>query len=118
MLYAAIFHSLAGVVTGSVFQVRTLLLLLVILLIEAAALAAVDIRFAGYWALANLSLLQIGYFVAFSCAGSSNMRDFRFRPLKFIGRRLGAFGSANGPSCIPTRKCSDLIQRVSKLLSA
>lgn len=63
MLYAAIFHWLAGVVTGSVFQVRTLLLLLVFVLIEAVVLTIVDIRIAGLWVLANLGLVQIGYFV-------------------------------------------------------
>lgn len=82
LLYAAIFHSLAGVVTGSIFQVRTLLLLLVILLLEAAALAAVDIRIAGYWALANLSLLQIGYFVGLFVRGLLEQAGYSLPPAK------------------------------------
>jgi len=62
LLYAAILHSLAGAVTGSVFKIRTLLLLLVVVLVEAAILAVVDTRAAGLWALINLVAMQVGYF--------------------------------------------------------
>ena len=61
MLYATIFHSLAGVVTGSVFRIRTLLLLLAVILIEAAALSAADVRAAAWWALANVISVQFSY---------------------------------------------------------
>ena len=61
MLYATIFYSLAGVVTGSVFKIRTLLLLLAVILIEAATLSAVDVRVAAWWALANVISVQFSY---------------------------------------------------------
>ena len=61
MLYATIFHSLAGVVTGSVFRIRTLLLLLAVISIEAAALSALDARVAAWWALVNVISVQFSY---------------------------------------------------------
>ena len=61
MLYATIFHSLAGVVTGSVFKIRALLLLLAIILTEAAALSALDARVAAWWALVNVISVQFAY---------------------------------------------------------
>ena len=62
MLYATIFHSLAAVVTGSVFRIRTLILMLGIVLIEAAILSRMGVRFAGLWVIANLTVVQVGYF--------------------------------------------------------
>ena len=61
MLCATIFHSLAGVVTGSVFKIRTLLLLLAVILTEAAALSALDARVAAWWALVNVISVQFAY---------------------------------------------------------
>ena len=61
MLYATIFHSLAGVVTGSVFKIRALLLLLAIILTEAAALSPLDVRVAAWWALVNVISVQFAY---------------------------------------------------------
>ena len=61
MLYATIFHSLAGVVTGSVFKIRALLLLLAIILTEAAALSPLDVRVAAWWALVNVISVQFSY---------------------------------------------------------
>ena len=61
MLCATIFHSLAGVVTGSVFKIRALLLLLAIILTEAAALSALDARVAAWWALVNVISVQFAY---------------------------------------------------------
>ena len=61
MLYATIFHSLAGVVTGSVFKIRALLLLLAVILTEAAALSALDARVAAWWALVNVISVQFAY---------------------------------------------------------
>ena len=61
MLYAAAFHFLAGAVTGSVFKARSLLLLLFLIAGEAGFLVFVDLRTAGLWALANLTIVQIGY---------------------------------------------------------
>jgi hypothetical protein len=61
LLYATIFHLLAGSVTGSVFKVRTLLILLAFVLIESVILAIVHGSIAGPWALANLTVVQVGY---------------------------------------------------------
>ena len=61
MLYATIFHSLAGAVTGSVFKIRALLLLLAVILTEAAALSALDARVAAWWALVNVISVQFAY---------------------------------------------------------
>lgn len=61
MLYATIFHSLAGVVTGSVFKIRALLLLLAVILTEVAALSPLDVRVAAWWALVNVISVQFAY---------------------------------------------------------
>jgi len=56
-------HWLAGAVAGSVFQIRTLVLLLGIVLLESAAAAFVYGGSVALWALANLFALQVGYLV-------------------------------------------------------
>jgi hypothetical protein len=61
LLYTAIFHLLAGTVTGSVFKVRTLLILLGLVLFESVILAIVHGSIAGPWAVANLIGVQAGY---------------------------------------------------------
>lgn len=61
MLYATILHLLAGAVTGSVFKVRTLLILLGLVLVESLILAFVHGSIAGYWGLANIVGVQAGY---------------------------------------------------------
>lgn len=61
MLYATIFHFLAGAVTGSAFKVKTLLILLSFVLAESAFLAIVYGGVAGLWGLANLVGIQAGY---------------------------------------------------------
>ena len=69
MLYATIFHSLAGAVTGSVFRTRTLLLLLAIVGFEALILAASDLRAALMWALINVSAVQVSYIAGLFARG-------------------------------------------------
>ena len=61
MLYATILHLLAGAVTGSVFKVRTLLILLGLVVVESTILGVVHGSIAGLWALANLVGVQVGY---------------------------------------------------------
>jgi len=61
LLYATIFHLLAGTMTGSVFKVRALFLLLGLVLFESVFLAVMLGSVAGLWALANLVGVQIGY---------------------------------------------------------
>jgi hypothetical protein len=61
VLYPVIFHFLAGAVTGSLFKVRTLLLLLLFVIAESAMLALAQRSLAGSWALVNLVGVQTGY---------------------------------------------------------
>ena len=61
MLYATIFHLLAGAVTGAVFKIRILLILLGLVFIESIILALVHGNIAGLWALANFIGIQAGY---------------------------------------------------------
>ena len=69
MIYATIFHLLAGTVTGSVFKVRILLILLGLVLFESVILAIVQGSIAGPWALANLTVVQVGYFAGIYLRG-------------------------------------------------
>ena len=86
MLYATIFHSLAGAVTGSVFKIRTLLLLLAFILIEAATLSAVDVRVAAWWALVNVISVQFSYLAGIFARRTLERLDILFRPSKFLAR--------------------------------
>ena len=61
MLYAIIFHLLAGAVTGSIFKVRTLLLVLSFVLAEFAMLALVGGSNVVPWAVASLIAVQVGF---------------------------------------------------------
>ena len=61
MFYATIFHFFAGAVTGSVFKVRSLLILLSLVFVESVMLSIVHGSIVGVWALANLVGVQIGY---------------------------------------------------------
>ena len=61
MLYAAILHLLAGVATGAIFKVRTLLILLVLVLLEAPFLMLTHGSIALLWTVANLIGVQTGY---------------------------------------------------------
>ena len=62
MLYAVVIHSLTGVLAGSFFKVRTLLLILTVVLTESAALVVLGFEFAPAWGLANITSIQVGYF--------------------------------------------------------
>jgi hypothetical protein len=61
LLYAIIFHLLAGWVTGAIFQVRTLLLVLIFVLVEFAILILVEGGIAVLWAVASLITVQVGF---------------------------------------------------------
>lgn len=82
MLYATVFHSLAGMVTGSVFKARTLLLLLGIVLVESIVLAISDIRAAGLWALVNLSAVQFSYIAGVFARAVFDQGGFARPPVK------------------------------------
>ncbi len=61
MLYAIILHSLAGAMTGSVFKVRTLVLLLIFVVAGVLILTAAGVHVTIVWTLANLTAMQLGY---------------------------------------------------------
>jgi hypothetical protein len=61
LVYAAICHLLAGAVTGSLFKVRTLLILLSLVLAESAILIFVQGSIAWEWTLINLVAVEFGY---------------------------------------------------------
>lgn len=61
MLYAITFHFLAGGVTGSIFKVRTLLLVLSFVLVESVFLIFLEGGVAVLWAVAGLIAVQAGY---------------------------------------------------------
>ena len=82
MLYASVFHSLAGAVTGSVFKIRTLLLLLAFILIEAAMLSAVDVRLAAWWALVNVISVQFSYLAGFFARRTLEQTGYSLPPVK------------------------------------
>ncbi len=55
------FHFLAGAITGSLFAVRTLLMLVAFVLLESVVAAFAYGIFSGLWCLAGLIALQVGY---------------------------------------------------------
>ena len=69
MLYAITLHFLAGGVTGSIFKVRTLLLVLSFVLFEFVILSFSDSGVAVLWAVASLIAVQLGYVAGMSTRG-------------------------------------------------
>jgi hypothetical protein len=61
LLYAITFQFLAGGVTGSIFKVRTLLLVLSVVLVEFVLLIFLQGGVAVLWAVAGLIAVQAGY---------------------------------------------------------
>jgi hypothetical protein len=55
------FHFLAGVVTGSIFAVRTLLTLVALVLMECVGVTMAWGLSTGLWSLASLFAVQVGY---------------------------------------------------------
>ena len=55
------FHFLAGLVTGSIFAVRTLLTLVALVLIECVGVTIAWGVSAGFWSLGSLIAVQMGY---------------------------------------------------------
>ena len=82
MLYATIFHCFAGIVTGSVFKIRTLLLLLGVILAEALVLAITNIWAASFWTLINLCAVQFGYIAGLFGRGLLEQAGFSLPPVK------------------------------------
>jgi hypothetical protein len=61
------FHFLAGSVTGSIFAVRTLLILIALVLVECVGAAIVWGVAVGFWSLGNLVAVQVGYLGGICC---------------------------------------------------
>ncbi len=61
MISVVAFHFLAGSVAGSIFAVRTLLVLVALVLVESAGVTVAWGVSVGGWALASLIAVQIGY---------------------------------------------------------
>jgi hypothetical protein len=87
LLYAAALHLLAGTLTGTIFKIRTLLMLCSLVFTEALILTLVHGQAAGLWALANLFILQIGYFAGLY--GRSVLERTGYAPARGVrpGRR-------------------------------
>jgi hypothetical protein len=69
LLYAIVFHFLAGGVTGSLFKVRTLSLVLGFVLVEFAFLIFLQGGIFVLWAVASLIAVQVGYVAGMSTRG-------------------------------------------------
>jgi hypothetical protein len=76
------FHSVAGVVAGSVFKVRTLLPILSIVLVESAVLTACGFELAAAWGLANIVCIQVGYFGGMCLRGALDQAGHLLPPAK------------------------------------
>jgi hypothetical protein len=61
LLYATILNVLAGVVTGSVFKIRAILVLLFFVMIESIILCFFQGATALLWAFANVAGIEFGY---------------------------------------------------------
>ena len=61
MISIVAIHFLAGLVTGSVFAVRTLLTLVAMVLIQCVVVTVARGLYAGLWSLVSLFAVQIGY---------------------------------------------------------
>jgi hypothetical protein len=70
LLYATIFHLLAGAATGSIFKFKCLSILLGIVLVESALLAHAHGYIAALWAIANLTGIQVGYLIGLAGRGA------------------------------------------------
>jgi hypothetical protein len=61
LLYANLFHLLAGMVTGAVFRVHALLLLLAFIILESVLLGLAHNRLVCLWALGGMTAVELGY---------------------------------------------------------
>ena len=69
MVYAVVFHFLAGAVTGSVFRVHILLAVIAFILAESAVLALAQGSVAGSWTLMSVIAVQAGYLAGIYARG-------------------------------------------------
>jgi hypothetical protein len=69
LLFATLLHTLAGLITGSIFKVRALLFLLGLIVVESIFLLAIHGSIAIAWGCVNITGIQIGYFVGILARG-------------------------------------------------
>ena len=67
MISVFAFHFFAGSVTGSIFAVRTLLILVALVLVECIGAAIAWGASVGFWSLGSLVAVQMGYLGGIYC---------------------------------------------------
>lgn len=84
MLYAVLFHSIAGAVAGSIFRVRILLVLSTVVFIEAIVTAFINFRTAEQLIVINLIAVQgaylVGIFIRGGLDGAGNAMPSTTKP--------------------------------------
>ena len=75
-----------GVVTGSLFRIRTLTFLLFVVAAEAGALMAVGVKTAVLWAVLNLLFLQLGYCAGILTRGAIEHGGYSIPPVRMRSR--------------------------------
>jgi hypothetical protein len=81
LLYGIVFHFFAGVLTGSVFKVGTLLALLVFVFSEAVVFVTVNPVFSAAWGIANLLGIQLGYCAGLYLRGLAEQAGYSLPPV-------------------------------------
>jgi hypothetical protein len=61
LVYSAAFHFLAGFVAGSLFTIRTLMLMLVLILLESIVIASIYGLWTSVWGGVGIVVVQLGY---------------------------------------------------------
>ena len=82
MPYAIILHSLAGIVTGSLFKARTLLFALTVVVFETVIVSAAGVHVAAAWLLTNLVAIQLGYFAGMLARWSAERAGYSIPPVR------------------------------------
>ena len=82
LLYAIILHSLAGIVTGSLFKSRTLLFVLALFLAETVIVSAAGMHVAAAWILTNLVAIQLGYVVGVFVRWAAEQAGYSIPPAR------------------------------------
>jgi hypothetical protein len=82
LLYVIVLHSLAGIVTGSLFKTRTLLCVLTLVLAETAIVSAAGVQVAVAWILTNLVAIQLGYVAGIFARWAAEQAGYSIPPAR------------------------------------
>jgi hypothetical protein len=82
LLYAIIFHSLAGILTGSLFKTRTLLFVLALVWTEIVIVSAAGAHVAAGWIIANLVAIQLGYVAGALARWAAEQAGYSIPPVR------------------------------------